>query len=1421
MRSGAIKFSMLSAAEIMRVGQYQVVNTSLYQVNRQPLPDSVIDPRLGVSDKHSACATCGQRLTDCPGHWGYIRLELPVLNLGYTKQILQILQAICKARHSGPQHRAQHPTPINRFTCARLMLTHAQREPFLRRMRNPKSDSHARAAALKSILVLAKKNAVSCPHCGALNGTMKKVGTRLVHEVYKGKGATAMRAREFREVELAEAARYNAQVATHADKAQDDLNALRVQSLFSRMAPEDVEALDMDPLGGGPERLVITNVPVPPVCIRPSVAMDGAGGSNEDDLTVKLMEVVRTNKEIAKQVLSGGLPAAVVGNWETLELQVAMYINADMPGLQPQKAMHGGKMKPIRGLCQRLKGKHGRFRGNLSGKRVDFSGRTVISPDPNLWVWEVGVPLLVAKNMTYPERVTPHNIDYLRSLVRNGPDVHPGANYVQSVDGSSKRFLKFGNRDLIADRLQVGDVVERHMRDGDIVLFNRQPSLHRISIMAHRARIVPFRTFRFNECCCTPYNADFDGDEMNLHLPQTEEARAEAQELMEIRKNLITPRTGDILIASTQDFLTSAYLLSRKDTFYDRRRFAQLCACIGDGAEQVDLPPPTIVKPVELWTGKQLFRVVVRPNMHSPVLLNTECKSKTYWKDNKDSEYMCPRDGYVCFRNSELLCGVLDKATLGSGSKNCIWHVLMRDYSPNVAAEAMSRLAKLSARWIGDHGFSIGISDVTPSATLSMRKQHLVEDGYKICDRLINEFRQGKLKAQPGMNEEQTLEARLTNELSKIRDKVGEMCLHELHYNNTPLIMSQCGSKGSTINISQMVACVGQQAVGGMRIPNGFIRRTLPHFPIDSRVPAAKGFVKNSFFTGLTPSEFFFHTMGGREGLVDGAVKTAETGYMQRRLVKALEDLHIHYDTTVRNSEAVVVQFAYGEDNLDPLSMESADKPVNFGSVMMHVRNRAPCPHELPLLPREARDHLEHILATDAWASGKVSERFIADLRAFFYGCTDKAGKRTPGLLDKIAEVRARYGLHPELDAGAQQQKLEVMPFPDKTREQLLEEEAPHVPGCEHETFFEAEQPLSAEGAPITQGEAIAHKINRITLSQLQLFVQTCYDRYKKAGAEPGTAVGALAAQSLGEPGTQMTLKTFHFAGVASMNVSLGVPRIREIINATKNISTPIITAALQAPKEVVSARIVKARIERTTLGEVCSHIKEVYMPDRVFISVKLDESTLHALQLNINSTTVRAAILAHKACKALKIKDKNIAIGSEYKLRVAVPPGSKEQTFFSMQKLLRALPDVVVGGIAGANRAVINDLGNGEYNLMIEGQELRRVMCTPGVLGEKTEINHIIVVEQVLGIEAARRVIMSEIKRVMEGHGMNIDSRHIMLVGDLMTFKGTILGITRFGLSKMRESVMNLASFERTTDFLFDAVMRFPTYHLPISLCD
>lgn len=807
----------------------------------------------------------------------------------------------------------------------------------MRDLRRPHIDNLRRSQILKKINAQCRKTK-ACYYCGAVNGVVRKAAgpLKIIHDKYRAFNASTAAKKQPPESKILfdrsfeEAAKQNHELEKHVKKALDDLNPLRVLKLFERIPNTEVELLGINTTEESPEMLIWQYVPVPPVCIRPSVAQDAA--STEDDLTTKLGDIVHMSSLLRQGLVNGQPIQTIMEQWDYLQVQVAMYINSDIPGL-----LQAGNVKAMRGLCQRLKGKQGRFRGNLSGKRVDFSGRTVISPDPNLGIDQVAVPLLVAKNLTYPERVSQTNIEKLKKRVRNGANRWPGANYLIKKNLDNKLFLKYGDLEKTAKYLKIGDIVERHLEDGDIVLFNRQPSLHKLSILSHFVKVRPWRTFRLNECVCNPYNADFDGDEMNLHVPQTEEARTEAMQLMGVKHNLLTPKNGEPIIAAIQDFITAAYLLTRKDNFYNRKAFAAICMSMVDGSMTIDIPPPAIVKPQALWTGKQVFNILIRPNKTSPVRINLDAPTKQFKPEANMPRDLCENDGWVSIRNSEVMCGRIDKFMIGQGPKDSVFYVILRDYGPDEAVRAMNRLAKFSARWLTNEGFSIGISDVFPGGKLVDLKQELIEKAYKACNDIIEEYREGRLENAAGCNKEQTMENKISGLLNRVRQDTGKTCIQELSRHNAPLIMALSGSKGSQINVAQMVAVVGQQIIGGQRVPDGFQDRSLPHFPKNARQPPSKGFVRNSFFSGLNPTEFLFHAISGREGLVDTAVKTAETGYMSRRLIKSLEDLSTQYDDTVRNASAGVVQFQYGEDKLDPVDMEGKAKPVNFDRTFIHA----------------------------------------------------------------------------------------------------------------------------------------------------------------------------------------------------------------------------------------------------------------------------------------------------------------------------------------------------------------------------------------------------------------------------------------------------------------------------------------------------
>ncbi|KAF2198820.1 beta and beta-prime subunits of DNA dependent RNA-polymerase [Delitschia confertaspora ATCC 74209] len=1388
-----IQFGILSPQEIVNQAVLEVSDRNVYDLgpSRNLTSNGPMDRRMGTSTKGTKCATCDLDLKECNGHFGHIKLALPAFHVGYLRNIIEILACICK-------------------DCSRILLEEPSRRRMLKQTRRPYMDNTQKVGVLKKVAEEAKKRR-SCPHCGAVNGSVRKVAghpLKIVHIKYDAYNRSTSKTKkpppgkeEF-DASFEVMKSGNPEMDRHFKKAMDDMHPLRVLNLFKKISAQDCELLGMVPEDARPEMLIWEYVPVPPVSIRPSVVQDA--GATEDDITNKIGDICQISNIIRAGLARGQPLQNIMEQWDFLQLQIAMYINSDVPGLQQQ-----GLAKSMRGFCQRLKGKGGRFRQNLSGKRVDFSGRTVIGPDPNLGVDEVAVPKRVAVNLTYPEKVSRYNIKKLRRCIERGNLRHPGANYIIKKNGrkvSLAVLSQSGSHKLekVAKELEIGDIVERHLEDGDIVLFNRQPSLHKLSILSHRAKIRPWRTFRLNECACNPYNADFDGDEMNLHVPQTEEARTEAIELMGVKYNLATPKNGTPIIAAIQDFITAAYLISGKNNFFDRKTFTQICSFMFNGDTVVDpdtgermsieLPPPVVIKPQVLWTGKQVWNVLMRPNSKCRVLVNLEAACKQYKMTPGQAPDLNEDDAYLVIRNSEVMCGVMDKATVGDGKKDSVFYVMMRDFGPDHAVQAMNRLAKLSARWLTNNGFSIGINDVTPGTDLVNRKQALVQEAYAKCDKLIKDFKEGKLIRDPGCDEEMTMENRIGGILSGVRQAAGEICFDQLSRWNAPLLMAKCGSKGSNINVSQMVASVGQQMIGGARVADGFQDRTLPHFPKAARQPASKGFVSNSFYSGLNPSEFIFHAMSGREGLVDTAVKTAETGYMSRRLMKSLEDLSANYDNTVRNSSGGIVQFQYGDDNLDPLDMEGKAKPVHFERTFSHAITSTWDNSEESLMP----DEIKSITLAQLNKERNKYARFALD------GVTKlEYNDRRDASIDQLESIRDF------LDT--------VQDFIYKKADKLTASLAQ----------LGISKPVRKEkrrGAKDAEKYSLADGVAKISPTALDTFIELCLTKYARSRVQPGHAVGAIGAQSIGEPGTQMTLKTFHFAGVAGMSITQGVPRIKEIINASSTISTPVIQCELSNKISEEAARIVKARIEKTYLKDIIGYVEDVWHPRGCYIGMRIDWDTVQRLHVDVTGADIERAIMGAKALKLNKTGSSVQVKGSLIRVYVADPArsGKKQRPTKSktakeyhdrVQNVKQLLPEVVIKGYPDCQRAIIkkadspNANGDYEVQLLVEGYGFKNCMTTPGIEGHLTKCNNVMEVKDVLGIEAARSTIVEEIQSVMKQ--MDIDPRHMQLLADVMTFKGDVLGITRFGLAKMRDSVLQLASFEKTPDHLFEAASK------------
>jgi len=1406
---GGIQFGLMDPETYRDMSATKVITADTYDDDGYPIDMGLMDPRLGVIDPGLQCRTCGQHSGSCNGHFGHIELAAPVIHVGFTKLIRRLLRSTCRE-------------------CSRLCLTDGEQAEFREQLRRQKELGEDPNDALKAAVRQARK-ASQCPHCGAQQFDVKHEKPTTYYEIqnvlatdYSERIAGAMQPDPDDEDDrgtspqaLAEETdialdRVNAilsgefrprrddrkalERALDVDLTEEDMNKLMpsdIRDWFEDIPDDDIESLGIDPDRARPEWMILTVLPVPPVTARPSITLDN-GQRSEDDLTHKLVDIIRINQRFMENREAGAPQLIIEDLWELLQYHVTTFIDNEISGTPPARHRSG---RPLKTLSQRLKGKEGRFRGSLSGKRVNFSARTVISPDPTLSLNEVGVPERVATEMTQTLNVTERNVDNARQFVRNGPEAHPGANYVRRPDGRRLKVTE-KNCEELAEKIEVGWEVNRHLIDGDIVIFNRQPSLHRMSIMAHEVVVMPYKTFRLNTTVCVagdtavdcggyerpivdvetdwedetvttydpsdgetrstsltdfwslqpssygatvhevetpsgsvlatsdhpfetpdgltpveelspgdrllrrpielpafdpdaderiaataadveavappetyvghairtlgdvlpfdahsrrgvaaarlaghlfgdgtleldgqrarlvfrapqddlddiredlerlgfdpdspryknseaqivaadgsttdvagggwtmelrskplaslfaalgvpagdktetafevpewvrdgpsavkrafvsayfgaelstpsqrgpklfkkptfklaktddvldaghrfveqiddllsefgttvsnvrkedgnrrmdgrvttilaaeldaaqeavrnlfarigytynreadaearlataylseklerldelaavataartaegeydrltdianrhgedparvrrwrqrdveqprandfpdyetwraervadaeaglvweeitevsdaddqrvydvttadeahrfvtngfvgsncaPYNADFDGDEMNMHALQNEEARAEARVLMRVQEQILSPRFGENIIGAIQDHVTGTYLLTHTDPEFTETQALDLLRATS--VDELPAADGTLEDGRPYWTGRTLFSELL--------------------PDDLSLEFSSSTGDAVRIENGQLVEGTIDEDAVGAFGGEIV-DTITKVYGKTRARVFINEVSALAVRTIMHFGFSIGIDDESIPEEAREAIDDVIANAYDRIQELIETYQAGELESLPGRTVDETLEMKIMQRLGKARDSAGEIAEDHFGGDNPAVIMAQSGARGSMLNLTQMAGCVGQQAVRGERINRGYEGRTLSHYAANDLSAEAHGFVENSYRAGLTPREFFFHAMGGREGLVDTAVRTSKSGYLQRRLINALSELEAQYDGTVRDTSDTIVQFEFGEDGTSPVKVSSSE----------------------------------------------------------------------------------------------------------------------------------------------------------------------------------------------------------------------------------------------------------------------------------------------------------------------------------------------------------------------------------------------------------------------------------------------------------------------------------------------------------------
>ena len=1216
-----IRFSVWSPTEIRKYSVAEITAPETYDEDGMAVQGGLMDGRLGTLEPGQKCVTCGNTAARCPGHFGHIELAEPILHIAFIDNIYKLLLTTCRS-------------------CARLKISQEDLEEYHRIKSKEAAYTVISIKHIPDEIIEKAKKEKTCPHCGKSQYDM--IFTKPTIFIEK------------------------------TELGENRLLPITIRERFSHMIDDDLKLLGYDPTTARPEWFILQVLPVPPVTVRPSIILE-TGIRSEDDLTHKLVDIIRVNQRLKESKDAGTPPLIVQDLVDLLQYHTTTYFDNEVSGI-PQAHHRSGR--PLKTLTQRLKGKEGRFRGSLSGKRVDFSSRTVISPDPNLDLSEVGVPESVATKLTIPEVVTEWNIERLKKLVINGPIKFPGANYIVRPDGVKIRLDFVEDRETIANNIEIGYLIERHLSDGDIVMFNRQPSLHQMSIMAHYVKVLPGKTFRLHPSVCPPYNADFDGDEMNLHVPQSEEARAEAILLMRVQDQLISPRYGSPIIGALRDFITGAYLLTKDGTTLTPQEFANL-AMIAN--YKGTFPEPAIKnKSGGLYTGKQLFSLFMPKDFNYVITSKWSKGTKGPTKD-------------VVIKNGQLISGVIDKAAIGAEEPDSVLHRIAKDYGNDEAKKFLNSILVMLKQFITHYGFSYGYSDLELS---QKTKENIVTGIHETYDKvydLISQAKKGTLQLSRGLSAEEALEAYIVNELSKARDKAGSTADKSFDETNSGRIMATTGARGSSLNIGQMAGALGQQSIRGKRIHKGYNNRALPHYKENDTNPDARGFVKSNYREGLSTLEFFFHAMGGREGLVDTAVRTQQSGYMQRRLINALEHLKLEYDGTVRDPHGHIIQFLYGEDGTD---VAKSDHGEAF--------------------------RIERLIESET----------IVD-----------SGKKATK--EDIAEFAKKYTktFNPKLTKMVQDALLEAK--------------------------------LSKEG------------IEKVCKKALEL--------YEKAKVEPGQAVGIVTAQSIGEPGTQMTLRTFHFAGIRERNVTLGLPRLIELVDARKKPLTPTMDIYLE-PK------FKKSKEKAIQVAREILHTKIIAL----ISSTETDYSTKIKLNLNPDKLKERACTIAdvEEALQSSKKKFEIETSGNSITLTLAEE--SDAQTILALRNKILGTK---VKGVADVERVTIVQQDD-EWVIQTSGSNIAKVFEIEGIDKKDIRTNNVFEIANTLGIEAARNALINELSTTLEDQGLEVDIRYIMLVADLMCSRGYMQQIGRHGIAGTKTSVLARAAFEITVPTIAEAAL-------------
>lgn len=1394
-----IQFSILSPDEIRKNSVAHITSRDTY-INNKPVINGLFDPRMGVIEPGIICPTDGLNYMETPGYFGHIELARPVYYIQYFKHILKILRCVC-------------------FKCSKLLI-------------NKNTHKHALNLPPNKRWEYVFNIASNVNRCGDENED----------------GCGCLQPDKIKKEGLATIMAEWTKIKDDDDNTNTNLSLKllpeMILKIFRRISDDDVTFMGFSPVFSRPDWMICQALAVPPPAVRPSIKHDSQQRS-EDDITHIIISIIKFNK-ILQEKIQENADASLIESWTTvLQYYVASLVNNKIPGAAPVAQRSG---RPFKSIQERLNGKTGRVRGNLMGKRVDFSSRSVITGDPNLSIRELGVPLKIAMNLTYPVTTNERNRNYLMKLIRNGPDVYPGAKILERKTGESIS-LKYVDRESLT--LNLGDIVHRHMVDGDAVLFNRQPTLHRMSMMCHIAKIMKEgNTFRMNVADTKPYNADYDGDEMNMHMPQDDESSMELRMLAAVPRQIVSPQNNASIVGIFQDSLLGSYRITRPDVEFTPREAMNLLMTY----PKVD---------TQLFSDKKnisIFQVL------SQILPPLTSKFKNDSFDDNDN----PKTSNKVV---EIVNGIMKRGQLDKGVKKLI-HSIYNDFGYEASADFIDNLQNIVTEYMKSSAFSVGISDLLADENTNTQITQAITKKKQDVKNLIDQVQIGVFDNNTGKSNNEEFETCVNSILNKAQEEAGKIGRKSLNEDNRFKIMVEAGSKGSNINIAQMISCLGQQNVDGKRIPYGFEDRTLPHYHRYDDSPEARGFVESSFIQGLTPQELFFHAMGGRVGLIDTAVKTSETGYIQRRLIKGMEDLKVEYDMTVRNNVGKIIQYKYGDDNIDTVKVENMRLPlVSMGleEIYAHYSMPEDSISDNVFTTTYTAAALGRMKKQDSQLKEKTVEIIDTMIRdrdnivKNVFGYSNDSTIHIPVHFERII-INIKNQLHIQSSTMVDITPLECFEMVEDCLKQLNS-----ITYAKPTDLFVTTFKFYLSPKEIL----MTHRFYR---KALVILLETIVTNYKKSIVAPGEMVGMVAAQSIGEPTTQMTLNTFHFAGVSSKsNVTRGVPRIKEILSLSENPKNPSVTIALKGDDQYNKQKVEQMRhfIEHTSLRDIVDSVSICYDPDNLTSLIDEDKELISQYKMfeqmidecspedtetdEFSKWVIRFELNKEEMLdKNITMNDVHFALQSGYKdviqcifsdynsdkliFRVRIhdsiskkldnkkktedsiignfqTPLDQSDHIYMLNNLQENLLDnIILRGVKNIGKVIMRKIQDnvikieGKYEtkeswvLDTVGTNLLEILSMDDIDYTQTITNDIIETYNILGIEAARQMIYNEIAEVIEFDGTYINYHHLALLSDRMCCNEKLVSISRHGINVDNIHPIAKASFEETPEMFLQA---------------